>query len=75
MKFVVVIGLSLAVLALANMQESSSSGQSDSPSIGLQAGQRGPAFASRDQFGHEQSNETLRGSNGTILLFFRSADW
>jgi hypothetical protein len=75
MKYVVAIGLSLAVMVLANMQESSSSGQTDSPSIGLQVGQRGPAFASRDQFGHEQSNETLRGSNGTILLFFRSADW
>jgi hypothetical protein len=45
------------------------------PSVGLDIGQRAPAFALSDQFGHEQSNETLKGSKGTVLLFFRSADW
>ena len=44
-------------------------------SIGLEAGQKAPAFSLRDQFGHEQDLETLRGSKGTVLLFFRSADW
>jgi hypothetical protein len=44
-------------------------------SIGLQTGQRAPAFNLLDQFGREQSNETLRGSCGTVVLFFRSADW
>jgi peroxiredoxin len=75
MKYGVVLGLSIAIFALANMKESLLSKQGDSPSIGLQVGNRAPAFASRDQFGHEQSIETLRGSNGTVLLFFRSADW
>src|SRR5205807_1705199 len=32
-------------------------------------------FTLADQFGHEQSNETLKGPKGTIVLFFRSADW
>ena len=45
------------------------------PSIGLAVGQQAPAFALSDQFGHEQSNETLKGSKGTVILFFRSADW
>jgi hypothetical protein len=31
------------------------------PSPGLELGQRAPAFALTDQFGHEQSNETLKG--------------
>jgi hypothetical protein len=44
-------------------------------SVGLEIGQQAPAFALTDQFGHEQSNETLKGSKGTVLLFFRSADW
>jgi hypothetical protein len=44
-------------------------------SIGIQVGQRAPAFALPDQFGHEQSNDTLKSSKGTVLLFFRSADW
>lgn len=45
------------------------------PSVGIQAGQRAPTFAVSDQFGQKQSNDTLKGSNGTVLLFFRSADW
>jgi len=44
-------------------------------SIGLAVGQKAPAFSLRDQFGHVQSLDTLRGTNGTVLLFFRSADW
>ncbi len=44
-------------------------------SIGLAVGQKAPAFTLRDEFGKTQTLETLRGANGTVLLFFRSADW
>lgn len=44
-------------------------------SIGLEAGERAPTFSLRDQFGRHQDLDTLRASNGTVLLFFRSADW
>ena len=44
-------------------------------SIGLAVGQRAPAFSVRDQLGRTQSLDTLKGANGTVLLFFRSADW
>jgi hypothetical protein len=44
-------------------------------SIGLAVGQRAPNFSARDEFGHAQTLETLKGPNGTVLLFFRSADW
>jgi hypothetical protein len=44
-------------------------------SIGLAVGQKAPAFAVHDQFGHVQTLDTLKGTNGTVLLFFRSADW
>jgi hypothetical protein len=44
-------------------------------SIGLAVGQKAPAFSARDQFGQLQTLENLKGSHGTILLFFRSADW
>ena len=44
-------------------------------SIGLAVGQKAPNFSLRDEFGHVQTLESLRGSNGTVLLFFRSADW
>jgi peroxiredoxin len=44
-------------------------------SFGLDVGQMAPAFSARDQFGREQTLETLKGSKGTVLLFYRSADW
>ena len=44
-------------------------------SIGLAVGQKAPNFSARDEFGHVQTLETLKGQNGTVLLFFRSADW
>jgi len=44
-------------------------------SFGLDVGQTAPAFSARDQFGREQTLETLKGSKGTVLLFYRSADW
>jgi len=43
--------------------------------IGLGVGQKAPPFSAHDQFGHEQNLVTLKGPKGTVLLFFRSADW
>jgi len=44
-------------------------------SIGLAVDQKAPAFSARDQFGRLQTLDSLKGTNGTVLLFFRSADW
>ena len=44
-------------------------------SIGLSVGQKAPAFSARDQLGREQTLASLKGPKGTVLLFFRSADW
>ena len=43
--------------------------------VGLRPGQKAPDFSAHDQFGQTQSLDTLRGSKGTVLLFYRSADW
>ncbi len=43
--------------------------------VGLRAGQKAPDFSARDQFGKTQTLDTLKGSKGTVLLFYRSADW
>jgi hypothetical protein len=68
--------LFLAGLFVAtSAQENPSGTHVTAPPVGLEVAQAAPAFVLRDQFGHEQSNETLRGTNGTVLLFFRSADW
>jgi cytochrome oxidase Cu insertion factor (SCO1/SenC/PrrC family) len=66
--------LGIAMLASAQLP-GSHDGTSPASSIGLEVRSKIPAFQLRDQKGHEQSNETLKGTNGTILLFFRSADW
>lgn len=44
-------------------------------SLGLAVGQKAPAFSLRDQYGHTQTLDSLKGPHGTVLLFFRSADW
>jgi hypothetical protein len=70
-----------AVLLVCTMIAASMSGHAQSPkltegpAIGIGTGEKAPSFQLKDQFGHEQSNDTLRGTNGTVLLFFRSADW
>ncbi len=43
--------------------------------VGLNVGQKAPAFSARDQFGAEQTLDSLKGAKGTVLLFYRSADW
>jgi len=43
--------------------------------IGLVVGQKAPSISARDQFGQVQTLDTLKGKKGTVLLFFRSADW
>ena len=63
------------LFGLAVEQESPSTQSRPAPSIGLEIGQQAPAFALPDEFGQEQTNQTLKGANGTVLVFFRSADW
>jgi hypothetical protein len=65
----------VGLFAVPGGQENPSTNHAIAPSVGLEIGQQAPVFTLPDQFGHEQSNETLKGSKGTIVLFFRSADW
>lgn len=43
--------------------------------LGPQLGDTVPPFSGFDQFGRTQTLETTSGSKGTMLVFFRSADW
>jgi len=74
-KIAVAILFFLWIFGLSSGQKSTPNNQEVPPSIGLEVGQPAPSFVLSDQFGHQQSNETLKGSKGTVLLFFRSADW
>jgi peroxiredoxin len=42
---------------------------------GLDVGQPAPAFSLPDQNGTLQSLNSLKGPNGVMLVFYRSADW
>ena len=47
----------------------------DVASLGPQIGERVPDFALPDQAGRIRTLDSIRGPNGTMLLFHRSADW
>lgn len=70
-----VLLFSFCLLALGCGSGNSSAPHSALPSTGPNVGQKMPPFTARDQFGHDVSRDALKGPNGTVLLFFRSADW
>lgn len=75
MRFAWAIPLAFSLTALAFAQQSRPAEQFGSPAIGLPTGAQAPAFSLGDQFGQERTLKSLEGSKGTVLLFFRSADW
>jgi hypothetical protein len=68
MKVAIAILFFVGLFGLWNGQEKPPGNHAVTPSVGLEVGQPAPALAVSDQFGHEQSNETLKGSKCTILL-------
>ena len=75
MKIGSVVLLLAGISGLLAGQENPPANPTVPPSLGLQVGQQAPTFALSDQLGQKRSNDTLKGANGTVLLFFRSADW
>lgn len=68
----------LTIFLLAGITTSAfpqSSADSNLPGSKLKVGEKIPALQGTDQFGKTQSFDSLRESNGLVLLFFRSADW
>jgi hypothetical protein len=49
--------------------------QTDLPNSTLKTGDTIPELRGTDQFGKPQDFNSLKGANGLVLLFFRSADW
>jgi hypothetical protein len=47
----------------------------DTSKIGPQVGTTAPAFSGPDQDGVQRALASVAGSKGTMLVFFRSADW
>ncbi|MEX2273036.1 MAG: hypothetical protein WD690_16295 [Vicinamibacterales bacterium] len=61
-----VLFASLAVLAVA---------QVDVNRLGPAVGAAAPAFSLVDQHGRTRTLASVAGPKGTMLVFFRSADW
>jgi hypothetical protein len=62
----------VAALILALLPVSTIGGQQ---MPGLNIGAAAPVIHATDQFGKEQTIDSLMESQGLVLLFFRSADW
>ena len=59
----------------AALSQERSASNAAAPEIGLAVGTRAPAFSLPDQSGRVRSLSDSQRSKGTVLLFFRSADW
>jgi hypothetical protein len=60
-------GLAVALTALAQISRPAKTG----PAVGEVV----PAFSATDQTGRTQTLASVMGTNGAMLVFFRSADW
>ena len=63
------------VAAMAGASLTAQTPAVDTSKIGPQVGAAVPAFSGVDQTGVTRSLKTTAGPKGTMLVFFRSADW
>ena len=66
---------SLCLLGFGCRSDKSPTPSLASPLTDSNVGRKMQPFTARDQSGHIASSDSLQGPNGTVLLFFRSADW
>ena len=70
------ITLAAALLMVFSTMATAQTGmQIDVSALGPQVGEQVPDFDLPDQNGLRHTLETVRGPNGSLILFHRSADW
>ena len=62
-------------MVFSTMATAQSRAPIDVSALGPQVGERVPEFSLPDQHGKLQTLESVRGPNGSLILFHRSADW
>lgn len=68
--------LAAALLMVFSTMATAQTGmQIDISALGPQVGEQVPDFDLPDQNGLRRTLETVRGPNGSLILFHRSADW
>ena len=74
---IVALLLWVAWIGAADARQAPAQGRQrvDVSRLGPQVGQRVPDFNLPDQTGRTQNLQSIMGSRGAMLVFFRSADW
>jgi len=62
-------------MVFSTMATAQTGTQIDVSALGPQVGEQVPNFNLPDQNGLRHTLETVRGQNGSLILFHRSADW
>lgn len=62
-------------IVFSTMARAQTGTQIDVSALGPQVGEQMPNFNLPDQNGLRHTLETVRGPNGSLILFHRSADW
>src|SRR5580658_1364287 len=65
----------LILMAVAMLQKTSYGQYKADANATLKIGNKIPLLSGTDQFGQERNFVNLKGPNGLVILFFRSADW
>jgi hypothetical protein len=75
------VGFSVALLLTSPATSTAGQGAQaarqkiDVSKLGPQVGERIPDFSLKDQNGRAHNLQSIVGSRGAMLVFFRSADW
>lgn len=65
----------MALLVAGTVVAGQQPAASDSATVGLNVGEVAPEFELPDQHGAVRRLSSLLGRQGTMLVFYRSADW
>jgi hypothetical protein len=73
----IALGVLVGLIAGAEANQTSTPARSaiDVSKLGPQVGERVPDFNLKDQNGSSWTLQSIMGSKGAMLVFFRSADW
>jgi cytochrome oxidase Cu insertion factor (SCO1/SenC/PrrC family) len=69
------LALTPAIGFATRQQSNTPAATVDVETLGPQVGDALPEFSLRDQQGQVRSLKSLLGTNGAVVVFFRSADW
>lgn len=75
-RYFLAVAVAAGVFGVADVDVPSPQSQVvDVATVGPQVGQRTPDFRLPDQHGRPHTLASVAGPKGTMLVFFRSADW